>query len=65
MTKYCDVCKQLIKCQYCLKYGSNGILVYLEKQFTENKKKSNFQKQHEYLDVMDINKLQLSQFHKK
>ena len=63
MTKYCDVCKQIMKCQYCIKYGSNGILVYLEKQFIETKK-NNLEKQRDYLDGMDIHKLQLSRFHK-
>ena len=37
MTKFCQVCKSYLICNYCLKYGKNGIYIYLEKEKLKKK----------------------------
>ena len=57
MTKFCQVCKSYLICNYCLKYGKNGIYIYLEKEKLK-KKTCN-------IPNIDINKLQLMSLSKK
>ncbi len=34
MTMFCEVCKQVLKCNYCIKYGAkNGRLIWMENHF--------------------------------
>ena len=42
MKTFCNICKQTIACEYCVKYGINGIYIYLEKKLINNKKKYNY-----------------------
>ena len=56
MTKFCNVCKSYLICNYCLKYGKNGVYIYLEK---------NLKKKSCYVPNIDINKLQLLSLSKK
>ena len=57
MTKFCQICKSYLICNYCIKYGKNGVYIYLEKE--KLKKKSC------YVPDVDINKLQLMSLSKK
>ena len=59
MTKFCNVCKSYLICNYCLKYGKNGVYIYLEKNLKNLKTKSC------YIPNIDINKLQLMSLSKK
>ena len=56
MTKFCQICKSYLICNYCLKYGKNGVYIYLEK---------NLKKKSCYVPNIDINKLQLLSLSKK
>ena len=44
MTKFCDVCKQILKCNYCAKYGKNGQYIWLEQHFYLKRKEHEKQK---------------------
>ena len=57
MTKFCQICKSYLVCNYCLKYGKNGIYIYLEKE--------KFKQKSCYVPDIDINKLQLMSLSKK
>jgi hypothetical protein len=32
MKRFCDICKKIVYCEYCTKYGTDGIYIQLEKQ---------------------------------
>lgn len=50
MTKFCEVCRQMMKCNYCIKYGTNGVYLYLE-EFRRRAKQN--------VRNLDLDKLQL------
>lgn len=58
MKKFCDICKQFIKCDYCSKYGKNGKFIWMEKHLYELRQ----QKKAKQIDVDLINKQQLFLF---
>ena len=58
MKKFCDICKQIIKCEYCTKYGKNGRYIWMEKNFY-NLRQQNKMKN---LDIDLINQQQLFLF---
>lgn len=51
MTKFCEVCRQIVKCNYCSKYGIDGIYMYLQQQKYKVKNKESYN--------LDIHKSQL------
>ena len=55
MKKFCDICKQIIKCKYCVNYGKNGKYIYLEKKFYDLRQ----QTKHKNIDIDLINRQQL------
>ncbi len=57
MKKFCDICKQIVKCKYCVDYGNNGKYIYLEKKFY-NLRQQNKQN----IDIDLINQQQLFLF---
>ena len=60
MSKFCEVCKQMNKCNFCVKYGYKGVYLYLEQVKYEHKnifKKPENDKKVVELGIMD--KLQL------
>ena len=58
MKKFCDICKQIIKCEYCTKYGKNGKYIYLEKKFYDHRQQAKQKK----IDIDLINQQQLFLF---
>lgn len=54
MTKFCDVCKQILKCNYCAKYGKNGQYIWLEQHFYLKRKEHEKQKQNLYVNENEI-----------
>ena len=54
MTKFCDVCKQILKCNYCAKYGKNGQYIWLEQHFYLKRKEQKKQKENLYVNENEI-----------
>lgn len=42
MTRACDICKKFVTCNYCVKYGTNGIFIHLEKILIDKKKREEY-----------------------
>ena len=36
---FCDVCKQITRCNYCSKYGPFGVYMYMENEWIKKKKR--------------------------
>lgn len=65
MTKFCDVCKQILKCNYCVKYGQNGKYIWLEQHFYQRRKEAEKQREIKRANKYEldlINKQQLNTY---
>jgi hypothetical protein len=61
MSKFCDVCKKISQCSYCIKYGHEGIYLWMEQDLYNKRDKiqeKNKEKKQDYsLDLINTQQL--------